>query len=83
MPNPLTQWRTEHGLTPAQLAVTAGIARSSIYALENGTATRFHPKMFALITATDGEELAGSIQTQWTTWHAEMRGKMRESIMHP
>ncbi len=83
MLNPFTQWHTERGLTPAQAAVAAGIARSSIYALENGTATRFHPKVFALIASTDGEERAESIQTQWTTWHAEMRGKMRESIMHP
>ena len=83
MLNPLTQWHTERGLTPAQLAVAAGIARSSIYALENGTATRFHPEVFALIVSADGEECAKIIQMQWTTWHAELRNQMRQTIMRP
>ncbi|MCY0900247.1 MAG: hypothetical protein OWU33_15225 [Firmicutes bacterium] len=83
MLNPFTQWHTERGLTPAQAAVAAGVARSSIYALENGTATRFHYKVFALIASTDGEERAESIQMQWTLWHAELRSKMRQTIMRP
>lgn len=73
MDNPIVQWRRSHHLSRTDLAIATGIARSSVYAMENGSTNRVHPKALALIASVDGEAVAQRLAADWTAWLGTQR----------
>lgn len=79
--NPITEWRQGRGISCTQIAVATGMARSSVYAVENGSATRLHPKLFALIASVEGEANAQRLQREWAAWLEAQRKLIAENII--
>lgn len=81
MSNPLIAWRHRHGLTRRALALAAGVAYSSMYAVEVGTATRLHPKIVELVQESDGAIAAQELIVAWETWKTDLAHRAREAVV--
>lgn len=79
--NPLVEWRLHHGLSRRSLALAAGIAYSSVYAVEAGTATRLHPRIVSLIEATEGLQSAIQVEASWRDWRNHLAQTTRQMLV--
>lgn len=78
--NPFAEWRLAHGLTCIECAIAAGIARSSVYAVENGSTNRVHHKLLELITTSDGPEVTQRLVTEWQNWQLARRAQLTQTL---